>query len=191
VVAIETEFVVDFRKGAKLQTGDVGEDGSAANGDSIFDNEFGERAEEVVYLAGRFEVKGIRPEMPGQIGSEVRLQLGLNVAEAVARVGQGGKAATAARVIDVAACGAGESGAWLRFHFGPLEGRDRGYTPGVFAKSVEVVWNEGIAKGEKSRVWNLQILLGLREGEWRRGDEERRSQSKIARVLYCVNSIMK
>jgi hypothetical protein len=164
VVAIETEFVVDFRKGAKLQTGDVGENGSAANGDSIFDNEFGERAEEVVYLAGRFEVKGIRPEMPGQIGSEVRLQLGLNVAEAVARVGQGGKAATAARVIDVAACGAGESGAWLRFHFGPLEGRDRGYTPGVFAKSVEVVWNEGIAKRRENKSVEVADFVGVAGG---------------------------
>ena len=82
---------------------------------------------------------------------EIGFELRLDVADAELRVWQHEKAAAPAGVVDVTTYGPREDGVCLLFiplwfHFGPLVGVRLGYTPGVFAKSVEVVWNEGIAK---------------------------------------------
>jgi hypothetical protein len=115
-VAGEAEFIVDLRKCAEFEAGDVGEDRSATNRDSVFDQKFSQIAEEVVHLTGGFKVERVGAEMTGQVGVEVSLQLALNVTDAEARVWQDGKAAAPAGIEDVAAIGSRQEGAGLRFH---------------------------------------------------------------------------
>lgn len=152
--------MIDGWEGTELEAGDVGKHGGSANGDAILDGEAGDGTEELVDLGGGSEIERVWAEVAGEVGFEIGFELLLDVADAEIGVctRQNGKAAAAAGVVDVAADGAGKDGAWLRvawlrFHFGPRLSELWGYTPGVFAKSVEVVWNEGIVKkGENGSV---------------------------------------
>ena len=144
IFVVVAEFVVDGRKGAQLEAGDVGEHGGSTNRDAVLDGEAGDGAEELVYFGSGPEVERVRPEVAGEVRFKIGFELVLDVAEADFCTGQDGKAAAAAGVVDVAAYGARQDCAWLRygwlrFHFGPLVGVGLGYPPGVFAKSVEVV----------------------------------------------------
>ena len=107
---VGVEFLIDGGEGAELEAGDVGEDGSAAGGDAVFDHEAGEGAEEVVHLAGGFEIEGIGAEMGGEVDvGDLRwgvLRLGVLGTEQ--GVFQNGKAAALAGRMAVNAGGAGE-----------------------------------------------------------------------------------
>ena len=59
---VRVEFVVDGGEGAEFEAGDISEDGGAAGGDAVLDEEAGEFGEEVVDLGGGAEVGGFVAE---------------------------------------------------------------------------------------------------------------------------------
>jgi hypothetical protein len=125
VVRAKAEFPFDLWESTKFEAGDVGEYRGATDRDSIFDQKFSERAEEVIHLACRSEVERVGTEVTRQVGVEIGFELGLDMADAEVGVRQDGKAAASAGIVDMAACVLRQEGAGLWFHFGP----QWGYTP--------------------------------------------------------------
>ena len=71
--------MLDFPEGAEFEAGDVGENGSAAGGDAIFDHQLNEGAEEVVDLGGGLKVKRIRAEMAREVYVRGSAEAGVDV----------------------------------------------------------------------------------------------------------------
>jgi hypothetical protein len=70
-------FMFDGGKGAEFEAGDVGEDGGAAGGDAVLDQQGREFREEVVDMGGGAEVGGLVAEGGAEVGIDDDLGIGL------------------------------------------------------------------------------------------------------------------
>jgi hypothetical protein len=96
---VRVEFVVDGGEGAEFEAGDISEDGGAAGGDAVLDEEAGEFGEEVVDLGGGAEVGGLVAEGCGEIGvGDLGVRMRGGVARAELRIGVAGEEAAAGAV---------------------------------------------------------------------------------------------
>jgi hypothetical protein len=81
-VIVGIQFVLDFSKGAEFEAGDVGQDGSTAGGDAIFDHQASEGAEEVVDLGGGLKVQRVRAEVTREVHVGCGAEAGVDVMDA-------------------------------------------------------------------------------------------------------------
>ena len=91
--------MVDGGEGAEFEAGDISQDGGAAGGDAVLDEEAGEFGEEVVDLGGGAEVDGLVAEGCGEIGvGDLGVRMRGGVARAELRIGVAGEEAAAGAV---------------------------------------------------------------------------------------------
>ena len=170
-VVVGVEFVVDGWKGAEFEAGDESQDGGAAGGDTVLDDESGEFGEEAVDLGGGREVGGFATKGGGKVSVD---ELGVEtagVAEAESGVLQDGVVAAAT---GASAMMTGVDGKELRvryFHFSPRFGEGKGYTLRCFCKSLERIDGTIVRAGIVISICEKRLgevgSKGVRGNEWR------------------------